>query len=65
VSDGTFNYGVELRASPPNHLREVRVQTRSVVAHFLNFEGAQRVKLQDEVGSSLRSGNTRARTCLS
>jgi hypothetical protein len=45
VGNGAFNYGVDLRASPPNHLREVRVQTRPVASQFLNFEGDQRAKL--------------------
>jgi hypothetical protein len=64
MGDGAFSYGVELRAAPPKRLREVKVQTRSVAARFLNFEGRQRVKLQDEVSSSLKGGNPRARTGL-
>jgi hypothetical protein len=57
VEDGAFNYGVELRASPPKHLREVRVQTRPMAAQFLNFEGDQKARLQDETSSSWRRDN--------
>jgi hypothetical protein len=56
VGEGEFKFGVELRASPPKRIREVRVQPKPMTAHFLNFEGAQRSKLQDEVSSSHRSG---------
>jgi hypothetical protein len=51
-----FKYGVELRASPRNRIREVRVQNRSEATRFLNFEGAQHTKLQDEASSSQLSG---------
>jgi hypothetical protein len=54
VGEGTFNFGVELRASPPRRLREVKVQTKLVAAWFLNFKGAQREKLQDKASSSMR-----------
>jgi hypothetical protein len=59
VGDGAFNFGVELRASPPKRLREVRVQTQPMAARFLNFEGDQKARLQDEVSSSWRRDNPR------
>jgi hypothetical protein len=52
VGVGEVSFGVELRASPPKILREVKAQARSMVAHFLNFEGSQRAKLQDEASWS-------------
>jgi hypothetical protein len=41
LGEGTFNYGVELRASPPKHLREIKVKATPTAARFLNFEGSQ------------------------
>jgi hypothetical protein len=58
VAAGEFSFGVELCAFPPKRLHEVKVQTRSVAARFLNFEEAQRAKLQDEASWS---GNIRDR----
>jgi hypothetical protein len=49
---GEVSFGVELRASPLKRLCEVKVQSRSVTARFLNFEGPQRAKLQDEASWS-------------
>jgi hypothetical protein len=60
VADGAFNFGVGMRASPPKWLREIKMQTKSVAACFLNFEGAQRDRLQDEASLSMRSANVRA-----
>jgi hypothetical protein len=57
VGEGEFSYGVELRASPPQWRREVKVHAKTTDAHFLNFEGAQRAKLQDEASWS---GSARA-----
>jgi hypothetical protein len=45
---GEVSFGVELRPSPPKRLCEVKVQAMSVAACFMNFEGLQRAKLQDE-----------------
>jgi hypothetical protein len=36
------------------------VQTKPSAMHFLNFEGSQRVRLQEEATSSVRSANIRA-----
>jgi hypothetical protein len=55
VGAGVFNFGVELRASPPKRFREVKVQVKPAAACFLNFEGAQRAKLQDEAISARRT----------
>jgi hypothetical protein len=64
VGEGEFNFGVELRASPPKRLWEVMVQTKPVAACFLNFEGAQWARLQDEASSSMRNSNARVRAGL-
>jgi hypothetical protein len=48
VGAGVFSFGVELHASPPKRLREVKVQSSLVAACFLNFEGDQRAKLHDQ-----------------
>jgi hypothetical protein len=58
VGTSDVRFGVELRASPPKRLREVKVQSRSATTRFLNFEGAHRSKLQDQASWS---GNTRGR----
>jgi hypothetical protein len=60
VADVAFNFGVGLRASPPKRLREIKMQTKPVAACFLNFEGAQDDRLQDEASLSMRSANVRA-----
>jgi hypothetical protein len=57
VGDSSFNFGVEIRASPPKRLCEVRVQTQPMAARFLNFEGDQKARLQDEASSSWRRDN--------
>jgi hypothetical protein len=59
VGDDTLNFGVELRACPLKRLCEIKVQTKPIVVRFMNFEGAQRARLQEEVTSSIRSANFR------
>jgi hypothetical protein len=59
LGDDTLNFGVELRASPPKRLREIKVQTKPIIVRFLNFEGAQRACLQEEATSSIGSANFR------
>jgi hypothetical protein len=56
VGVGEFMFGVELRASPPKRIHEVRVQPKPMTTSFLNFEGTQHSKLQDEASSTHRSG---------
>jgi hypothetical protein len=57
VGEGEFSFGIGLCASPPKRLCEVKVHARRTTSRFLNFEGAQLAKLQDEAS---RSGNARA-----
>jgi hypothetical protein len=63
VGEGELKFGVELKASPPKRIREVRIQSMPRAACFLNFEGAQRSKLDDEASSSHRSRRGGGSTC--
>jgi hypothetical protein len=55
VEEVVLKFGVELKASPPKWMREVRIQQCPGAAWFLNFEGAQCARLQEETNSSQRS----------
>jgi hypothetical protein len=55
IGVGEVKFGVELRASL-KRIHEVRIPVRREAARFLNFEGSQRTKLQDEASSSQVSG---------
>jgi hypothetical protein len=59
LGDESFNFRVELRASPPKWLWEIKVQALPAAARFLNFEGPQLARLQEEATSSTRSVNAR------
>jgi hypothetical protein len=50
IGVGEVKFGVELRASL-KRIHEVRIPVRREAARFLNFEGSQRTKLQDEASS--------------
>jgi hypothetical protein len=58
LGDGALNFGAELRASPSKRLREIRVQSKPGAMHFLNFEGPQWARLQEEANSAMRDTNS-------
>jgi hypothetical protein len=58
LGDCALNFGAELRASPSKRLCEIRVQSKPGAMHFLNFEGPQWARLQEEANSAMRDTNS-------